>query len=184
MNRVAMLLAVCAVLAALFAGCIGKPEQVDQLGFEQAIIKDARAKYPAADIIEIEGHEEVGGTNITSVRVTFNYTSVCPVRMRLKYKYPDYGYETGVTSYIIRDCTYKCEGNCIITGEEEAIVAAHTLSGSQEASQFIGDGTGIRAKAEKAGDNWQVTFTNADGKSLVVVVRAREPAIVSVSLPE
>lgn len=184
MNKALMLLVVSTVLVALFAGCINKPEEIDQLSFEQAIIKDAQAKYPTADIIEIESREQVGDTNITCVRVTFNYTSVCPIRMRLKYKYPDYGYETGVTSYIVRDCTYKCQGNCIITGDEEAIIAAHTLAGSEDVKRFIGDGTDITAKAKKVGDDWVVQFTNAKGQTVSVTVRARDPAILSVSLPE
>lgn len=181
MNKYALLIILAAAL--LFAGCIQKPPQAsDTLSYEKAIIEDATAKYPDADIVEIEGTETTGDINITNVRVTFNSTSVCPVRMRLRYKAPEFGYETGVQTYIVRDCRYTCEANCVITGEEEAIVASHSLKGSESVSGFIGDGQGVSAKATYSvgGGEWTVVLTKAGGE-MEVKISARNPEILSVN---
>ncbi|GEM_PF-2116110 len=166
----------------LLAGCTERPQETNQLSFEKSIIADAEAKYPDADIIEIEGREVVGGISMTNVRVTFNSTSICPVRMRLRYKSPDFGYETGIPTYIVNDCKYECVGTCVITSEEVAIVAAHTLDGSDDVKEFIGDGQGIVAKAtyDKLEDNWTVTFTKTDtGEAMRVVISAKNPVILA-----
>ncbi|MGB9635261.1 MAG: hypothetical protein ACP5H8_00460 [Candidatus Micrarchaeia archaeon] len=177
-RRIATLIILFVALVVI--GCT-RQVNMDKSDFEKSIIQDAEAKYPGADIIEIEGTEKIGEYEITNVRVTFNSKSVCPVRMRLRYKYPTFGYETGVPTYIVKDCKYSCEGDCIITGEEEAIVAAHSLPGTKEVSRFIGNGEDVTANAEYIGqdDVWSVTFTKGN-ETMNVNITAKNPRVKSI----
>lgn len=182
----AVIFALIAGFAAL-SGCTKNTVQTETISFDKSIISDAESKYPDADIIEIEGTENVGGYNITNVRVTFNYTSVCPVRMRLRYKHPMFGYETGVPTYIIKDCVYKCEGTCIIASEEEAIVAAHTLPGTEIAQKFIQERgmSKVNAKAiyHENEEVWSVAFMHSENKSdeIEVNITSKDPKVLSIS---
>ena len=185
--RNSLLYALVVLFLVFMLGCTSNYRgETVSLDTEKSIIEDVESKYPNADIIEIEGVEEFGEYNITNVRVTFNYTSICPVRMRIRYKHPTFGYETGVPTYIVKDCVYRCEGKCVITGEEEAIVASHTLPGTDVVKDFIGDGSNVTARAvfnESAGV-WTVTLTKSLGNSSsisTVLIRAKDPAILNVS---
>jgi len=177
----------CVVVAAIIfmAGCVeNEPEMFDQVSFEKAIISDVEAKFPSADIIEIEGTSQVGGINVTSVRVTFNYTSICPVRMRVNYKYPSFGYETGVPLYLVKDCAYRCMGECVITGEEEAIVAAHSIPGTELVKEFVGNGEGVKAKAVllKNDSIWRVSFLDEAGGLMLVNITSRNPEVRDIKI--
>ncbi len=183
----AFALGIALFISVIIGGCTKNKTQTETISFEKSIISDAESKYPGADIIEIEGTESVGEYNITNVRVTFNYTSVCPVRMRLRYKHPLFGYETGVPTYIIKDCVYRCEGTCIITSEEEAIVAAHTLPNTKNAQEFINNNgmENVNAKAvyyENEGI-WSITFasnSNATNK-INVNITSKNPKVVGIA---
>jgi len=167
-------------LVILTAGCIKPQEGSEALTFEKSIINDAKARYPDADIVEIEGTENIGGINVTNVRVSFNSDTICPKRMRLRYK-TGFGYETGVPTYIVNDCVYKCMGNCIITGSEEAIIAAHSLPGTGKVQEFIGDGKDIKTAAYYNGDTWTVVFRKqSDGATMNVTLTAQNPIVVEI----
>ncbi|MEM3364649.1 MAG: hypothetical protein QXS93_04030 [Candidatus Micrarchaeia archaeon] len=171
-------------VAILTSGCIKPQDGSDTMTFEKSILDDARARYPGADIIEIEGSEEISGIKVTNVRVTFASDTICPSRLRLRYKQP-FGYETGVPIYIVKDCRVTCTENCIITGPEEAIIAAHTLPESEQVNEFIGDGTGIKAHAKFSDDVWTVTFNRArDGAIMEVALTAKNPRILKAQLLE
>ncbi|MCX8200456.1 MAG: hypothetical protein N3G76_03220 [Candidatus Micrarchaeota archaeon] len=175
---------VLAGIAVLASGCTKPQGSSDTMTFEKSIIDDAKVRYPGADIVEIEGTEEIGGVKVTNVRVTFGSDTICPSRLRLRYKQP-FGYETGVPIYIVKDCQVTCRSDCIITGPEEAIIAAHTLPGSERAKEFIGDGSGIKAAAVPSGDVWVVRFKREpDGAVMEVTLTAKNPTIIKVASVE
>lgn len=166
------------------AGCTKPQDGFDTLTFEKSIINDAKAKYPSADVIEIEGSEIIGGINMTNVRVSFNSNTICPTRMRLRYR-QTFGYETGVPTYLVKDCQLSCTENCIITGEEEAIIAAHKLPGTQRVSEFVGKGQGIKASASyvAADGTWVVEFTReSDGAEMIVTLTAQNPTLLKIEV--
>jgi hypothetical protein len=171
-------------IAVFTAGCIKPQDGSDTMTFEKSIINDAKARYPDANIVEIEGSEMSAGVNMTNVRVSFGIGTICPSRMRLRYK-NTFGYETGVPTYIVKDCEYKCEGNCIITGEEEAIIAAHKLPGTEQVQAYIGDGTGIKTSAVYSAEfgTWLVTFSRqSDGSKMVVKLTSMNPAVLQIEM--
>ncbi len=176
-----ILMGLLLVSVLLLLGCTS-PENTpkdNSSNWYDSVVSDARAKYPDADLVEVEGESAIGGHNITLVKVVFNSGTPCPVRMRLKYD-RDFGFSTGVPTYIVKDCEYKCVGSCHITTEEEAIVAAHTLPGSEDISEFLLDYPDARAEArlDESKGLWIVDFTS-EGGTLEVNLTSRSPKIVN-----
>lgn len=165
-------------------GCLTTPEEdVEQIELDKTVLEDARSKHPSADIIEIESVDLMNGINITNVRVSYYVNSICPERYRLRYKYPEFGYETGVIIEIVKDCKYTYTPDSIITFEEQAIVAAHTLSGTDEVKEFIGKGENIKVEThyDSTSGIWEVTFKNKESlNEMKVTLQSKNPQILSI----
>ena len=163
-------------------GCVAPPEkEVQNIELDKTIIEDAKSKHPSADIIEIESVDLMDGINVTSVRVSYYTNSICPERYRLRYRYPDFGYETGVPIEIVKNCEYKYTPDSIITYEEQAIVAAHTLQGTDEVKGFVGNGNDITVKTNYYSTTgiWEVLFHNEiSNETMRVTVQAKNPKII------
>lgn len=104
------------------------------------VIDDLNSKYPDADVKEIL---EMKSTDMNEswqikTRVTFNYSSPCPVRMHVYYDYPRRGFIETPPEYITKSCEV-CQGvsKCLLGTPEEAIIASHTLYGSEPVTRFI-----------------------------------------------
>ncbi len=167
----------------LLLGCTGKDKDIsNSVSWYDSVINDAKAKYPDADVVEIEGDSKIGDKTITLVKVVFNSGSPCPVRMRLKYE-KGFGFATGVPTYIVKDCVYKCVGSCQITTEEEAIVAAHSLPNSEKIQAFVenSDDISASAKYDEVNKLWEVFFD--DGSYVMAVnLTAKNPKILDYAL--
>ncbi len=165
-------------------GCITTPErEFEEIDPEKTIIEDATNKHPNADIIEIESLDLMDGINITSVRVSYYVDTICPERYRLRYKYPEFGYETGIPIEIVKNCEYRYTPDSIITYEEQAIVAAHTLMGSDEVNEFIGAGENIKVKTSFTSNTgvWKVTFENIlTNETMYVSLQSKNPKILNI----
>jgi len=165
-------------------GCITTPErEYEEIDYEKTIIEDAMNKHPNADIVEIESVDLMDGINVTSIRVSYYINSICPERYRLRYRYPDFGYETGVPIEIVKNCEYKYTPDSVITYKEQAIVAAHSLKGTEEVKDFIGEGEDIFVETYFHSDTgvWEVTFTNEITlEEMKVTLRARNPQLLTI----
>ncbi len=165
-------------------GCVTTPEkEVEQLDPEKTIIEDAKSKHPTADIIEIESVDVMDGTNVTSVRVSYYMDTICPERYRLRYRYPEFGYETGVPIEIVKNCEYKYTPDSVITFEEQAIVAAHTLRGTDEVKEFVGNGDNIKVETNYYGSTgvWEVLFNNElTFEKMRVTLQSKNPQVLTI----
>lgn len=165
-------------------GCITTPErEYEEIDAQKTIIEDAMNKHPTADIVEIESIDLMGGINVTSVRVSYYTNSICPERYRLRYRFPEFGYETGVPIEIVKNCEYKYTPDSVISYKEQAIVAAHTLKGTDEVKEFIGNGEDIFVETFFHSDTgvWQVVFKNElTLEEMSVNLRARNPTLLTI----
>lgn len=163
-------------------GCVTPPEKdVQNIEHDKTIIEDAKSKHPSADIIEIESVDIMNGINVTSVRVSYYTDSICPERYRLRYRFPDFGYETGVPIEVVKNCEYKYTPDSVITYEEQAIVAAHTLQGTEEVKEFIGNGNGITVETNFYSSTgvWEVLFHNTiSDETMRVTIQSKNPKII------
>lgn len=165
-------------------GCITVPEkEVEQIEHDKTIIEDAKNRHPTADIIEIESVDLMDNINVTSVRVSYYIDTICPERYRLRYKYPAFGYETGVPIVIVKNCEYQYTPDSVITFEEQAIVAAHTLKGTDEVKEFIGDGTNIKVETKfySSTNVWEIIFNNElTLEKMRVTLQSKNPKILTI----
>jgi len=138
----ALLLAAVLLIGVVMFGCT---QQQKQASFSE---KDARtfvnddlnSKFSGAEIKEIT-ELSPSPTNDSwqiKARVTFNYSSPCPVRMNVYYDYPRKGFIATPPEYITRDCTVCMNtASCVIGTPEEAIIASHTMNGSTTVNDYI-----------------------------------------------
>jgi len=163
-------------------GCVTPPEtEIQGIEHDKTIIEDAKSKHPTADIVEIESVDLMDGINVTSVRVSYYTDTICPERYRLRYRYPNFGYETGVPIEIVKNCEYKYTPDSVITYEEQAIVAAHTLQGTEQVKAFVGNGDNINVETNyyETTSVWEVIFNNEiSNEKMRVTLQAKNPKII------
>jgi hypothetical protein len=165
-------------------GCITTPErEFEVIDHEKTIIEDAMNKHPTADIVEIESIDSMDGVNVTNIRVSYYINTICPERYRLRYRYPEFGYETGVPIEIVKNCEYKYTPDSVITFKEQAIVAAHTLKGTEEVKEFVGNGENIFVETNYYSNSevWEIVFTNElTFEKMRVTLQSRNPQVLTV----
>jgi len=121
------------------SGCV-KPEESKNVTQQAAIayvIDDLKAKYTDAEVREIVEMSQSDNSWYVKAKVTYNYSSPCPVRMHLYYDYPKKGFIISPPEYVTKECTVCQTGTCVIGTEEEAIIASHTLNGTSTAASYI-----------------------------------------------
>jgi hypothetical protein len=141
------------IFGILLFGCIQSESKktFSKAEVEKFVLDDLNAKYPNADvkeIIEMKSSDMNESWQIKA-RVTFNYSSPCPVRMNVYYDYPRKGFVETPPDYITKNCEV-CVGvsTCILGTPEEAIIASHTLSGSSPVQNFINSHLNAKASAK------------------------------------
>jgi hypothetical protein len=173
--------AVMAVLFTLNPRHVGFQQSDFNITARQAILDDARIKYPSADVIDIvnvtEGVSGGEGYSIVKVRVTEEYNSTCPKRYHLEYFYPKQKFEPSKPILMTNDCSLCADGKCVVAFEEEAIIASVSAPGTKTVRSFVTK-NGATPKAYSSGDNWQVIW--AAQNSSVEVDMANTGAINSI----
>ncbi|MEM3399844.1 MAG: hypothetical protein QXP42_03350 [Candidatus Micrarchaeia archaeon] len=115
---------------------------------ERYVIEDLRAKFPNADKYGVISIENESGSWKVEASVVHEAGSRCPKRTHVFYDYPRSGFalrEENITKGC-RICV--AEPLCIIVYPEEAIIASHTLPGSDRTVEFLGLHTDAVADAE------------------------------------
>lgn len=120
-------------------GCPQQPalKTVTETEAHTFVIDDLGAKFPDADVREIIEMSQSDGSWYVKARVTHNFTTPCPVRMHVYYDYPRKGFIESPPEYITKGCRVCIEGPCVIGTPEEAIIASHTMAGSDSVQSYI-----------------------------------------------
>ena len=91
---------------------------------------------------EILTSAQVGEGNdvyyLLKARVSYNLSTPCPSRLEVEYYYPPQSFVRRTPTQLVSGCTV-CTGNpgCVISYMEEAIIASHTYTGSEQVRNFI-----------------------------------------------
>jgi hypothetical protein len=112
-------------------------KNVTLAGARSFVEDDLRAKYPDAEVREIIDMTQTEGSWYVKARVTYNFSTACPVRIHVYYDYPKKGFIESPPEYITKDCRVCTAGQCIIATPEEAIIASHTMASSELAQAYI-----------------------------------------------
>ena len=138
----ALLFAVIVLIGFVVFGCIQPQKQAifSEKDARTFVNDDLNSKFSDAEIKEIT-EITLSPTNDSwqiKARVTFNYSSPCPIRMNVYYDYPRKGFIATPPEYVTRDC-FVCRNTatCIIGTPEEAIIASHTMNNSVSVNNYI-----------------------------------------------
>jgi hypothetical protein len=189
LNPVAVLIAIIFFFVIVFLSYNNMPNkggsQVEmKLTDRQAILDDARMKFPDADKVDIVNVSEVfeGSANylLVKVRVTENYSSTCPLRYHLQYFYPQQKFEPSKPELVTKDCSLCKDGNCIVAFEEEAIIASINAPGTSQVSDFVRSKPNPVPSVSALGDSsWDVIWRS--GSEKIEVMLSNRGEVLSVS---
>jgi len=120
------------------AGIKFSPKTITQEDAVNFVKEDLKSRFGDANIELMEIKNESNSWKIMT-SVTENFTSPCPVRTHVYYDYPRYGFAFRFEN-ITRNCKICVnEGECIVSYQEEAMIASHTMENSDEVSAFLKD---------------------------------------------
>ena len=128
-----------AVLSVFMSGCL-KPSSSNNVTEQDAVsfvLDDLKAKYQDAEVREVVEKSLIDGSWTIKAKVTYNYSTPCPVRMHLYYDYPKKGFIISPAEYVTKGCKVCQSGTCVIGTPEEAIIASHTLNGTGIAASYL-----------------------------------------------
>jgi len=187
-NPVAVLIAIIIFFAIVLLAYNAMPRQGSQadmkLSDRQAILDDARIKFPDADMVDIvnitETSEAGSSYLIVKVRVTEGFSSTCPKRYHLQYFYPQQKFEPSKPELVTKDCSMCGDGNCIVAFEEEAIIASVNAPGTEEVGDFVDSKPNpVPSVAPLENNSWSVTWRS--GSEKVTVILSNRGEVLSIS---
>jgi len=147
------------------------------------ILEDLKTKHPNADITEIISMElktNEGGEEYYSIkgRVTEGLDSGCPVRIHYSYTYPSQKFVTQPPEYITQGCEVCTTSPCFIAFEEEAIIASHTLSGTESVHEFISTND-VYPTVNEVEEGWEVVWDSPDSEVSYNVIISSSGEVIS-----
>lgn len=134
---------------------------------ESHVLEDLMAKHPEADevgIISWERKLSAEGEEYYIVKgyATEGLHTPCPVRTHYFYFYPEQNFVPQPPERITRECVVCRDGTCVIAFEEEAIIASHTLPGTETVEKFLEDYPDAKPRVWEGEYNWIVDW-DAEG---------------------
>ena len=139
---------------------------VEQADITEFIVEDLQNKHPDADditILFIEKKINNDGEFYYEIKakVTIGIATPCPVRIHYYYNFPEQNFVTQPAEYITEDCIVCKVEPCTLTFEEEAIIASHTLEGTEAIHNYIENTEGAYPSVTKIEDGWLVKWSSA-----------------------
>lgn len=154
------------------------------------VLEDLASKYPGADIGVMtitEKSNDAGGRYFeVKARVTEDADTPCPKRSHIFYNYPAQNFVAKTPEWITTDCTVCGDGICTIAFPEEAIIASHTLAGTDDVADYLRANTGaVPSVTEKfESDSWLVEWGSPGAASSYAVTVHRNGSVLSVNAAE
>jgi len=147
------------------------------------VLEDLRSKYPKAEIeiMSITEKTNNAGEKYFEIKakVTEDAFTPCPKRMHIYYNYPVQNFVPQPTEYITKNCTVCTEGTCTIAFPEEAIIASHTLPGTEEVDRFIKEKTTYPTVFEE-NNAWHVIWDSPSSTYYYIVLIEKDGKISAV----
>jgi hypothetical protein len=154
------------------------------------VLEDLASKYPGADIAVMSITPEISaaGTHYLEVeaRVTEGAQSPCPKRSHIYYNYPVQNFVPQPPEVITSGCRVCVEAICTIAFPEEAIIASHTLKGTETVQSFLDSaaGSGAIPAVTEQSDSWLVKWDSAASASYYLAEIHRNGSVLSIQQVE
>ncbi|MBI5223805.1 hypothetical protein HY990_05275 [Candidatus Micrarchaeota archaeon] len=174
-NMLLILLIIVAILTTVKLFQILKNSSILQADASKFVLEDLGNKYPEAQIsiVNISERYNLNGEKYFELkgRVTQNPDGPCPERSHIFYNYPVQNFIPQTPEVITQDCRVCTAGLCTIAFPEEAIIASHTMSGTNQINQFIRSDANVTHSVLEGDNQWIVTWSGTTGQYVVKVQR-------------
>ena len=150
------------------------------------VVEDLRNKYPTADIAVmsiVDKYNERGGKYFeVKAKVTQNADGPCPKRSHIYYNYPVQNFVPQPPEVITNNCVVCTEGICTVAFSEEAIIASHTFSGTEDIQSYLSaNPNAVPTVTEKLEtDSWLVKWDSTTAAYYYLVEIHRDGRVLSV----
>ncbi|MFA5049623.1 MAG: hypothetical protein WC501_01310 [Candidatus Micrarchaeia archaeon] len=149
------------LIAIVYSGMEFWRTNLNETNVKSLVLEDLKTKHPdtAVGIISMEKITEGNSTYYSiKAKVTKDYATPCPVRIHYYYSYPEQNFVTRPPEYITKNCKVCTDSTCYLMFEEEAIIASHTLKGTESISNYIDENKGAYPKVEPDPKGWKITW--------------------------
>jgi hypothetical protein len=149
------------------------------------VLEDLKVKYPEADISILKTSYLINNATgekyfEVKAKVTQGSTTPCPKRVHIYYNYPVQNFVPQPPDVITQSCTVCTEGTCILNFPEEAIIASHTFSGTEDVSAYLVQAS-AKPTAQDNEDYWRVSWDAKDALSYYNVDISKSGKILNVT---
>jgi hypothetical protein len=178
------------LLLLLVIGVLIKAVEFFQVNVEASdaskfVLEDLQTKYPSANasIMTITAKYNENGVKYFEVKakVIENPDSACPKRSHIFYNYPSQNFVPQPPDVITSSCTVCTAGICTIAFPEEAVIASHTFSGTENVHSFILANSNASPSTSEGSDSWSVKWDSNDSTFFYLVRLHRNGTLVNVS---
>ena len=186
MNREVILILVLLLVIAVLVKIV-EFFQVDVVEADASkfVKEDLSSKYPAADIeiMTITPRYNEQGERYMEVkaRVTEDPDTPCPERSHIFYNYPAQNFVPQTPEVITKDCKVCTEGICTIAFPEEAIIASHTLSGTEKISSYLRLYPDAVPTVREKEDSWEIIWESPSADYSYSITLKRDGTVLNVS---
>lgn len=149
------------------------------------VIEDLKTTYPNAEIEIISTKEKTndnGGQYYEiKAKVIEGQGTPCPKRTHIYYNYPEQNFVPKTPEHVTSNCKVSCtEGTCNIVFPEEAIIASHTITDTEDVHAYLVAHPDMKATATESASGWIVTWVSSDGMSNIEVQLSKDGKVISV----
>ncbi len=166
-------------LVQIYNGSFG--ENADASKF---VLEDLNSKYPGAEvsIMSITPMTSPTGSQYLEVKtsVTQNASTPCPQLSEIFYNYPVQNFVPQPPEVITSGCRVCTQGICNIAFPEEAIIASHTLPGTDAVSSFLASEPDATPGVTEKTDSWLVEWDSPSSPSYYQVEVGNNGTILDV----
>lgn len=183
-KEIAVIIALVLVIVFLVSVKEFWESNIEKVNIQNYIKEDLGTKYPNSDVINILSMEKKtneGGEDyyfIKAVVIEGLYTP-CPTRTNFYYNYPEQNFVTQPPEYVVKNCKVCWQDPCTILYSEEAIIASHTLEGTEDVHTYVMGTTGATSSVKEKEDRWVVTWNSPLSTKGYEVVISKDGNVLS-----
>ncbi len=159
---------------------------IEEADASKFVMEDLRSKYPTANISIMSITPKYNEAKIryfeVKARVTVNPKGPCPERSHIFYNYPAQNFIAQPPEVITRNCVVCAEGICTIAFPEEAIIASHTLEGTEEIASYLETNQNVMPTVIEGTDSWTVVWESQTANYSYSVEMLRDGTILNLSV--
>lgn len=150
-------------------------KNVEQADASKFVEEDLKINYPNADVAIMAVTDKINSEGKRyfeiKAKVTNDPDGICPERTHIYYNYPVQNFVPQTPDYITKNCEVCKTGTCVLSFEEEAIIASHTLQGTERIREYISKFSEAHSSAKDSGDGWVIRWNSVAASGMEIEIK-------------